>query len=81
MELPLHTEILLAEDTVSGHQNVYRGTVGSTSEDLSLLEHIMPMWLLHYLLANRSPAVPNIKVSFGVASWADKTEPGHSAVA
>lgn len=74
LELPTHTEVVLTEETASGQKIVYRGTVESISKDISLLEHTIPMWLLHYLLANRSPAVPNIKISFGVALWQDNTE-------
>ena len=38
MDLPPETEIILAEETPSGYQNIYRGTVGSTSNDIQLLE-------------------------------------------
>jgi WD repeat-containing protein 48 len=82
LDLPPHTEIVLAEETALGQKTIYRGTVESTSKDVSLLEHTMPLWLLHYLLTNRSPAVPNIKISFGVAAWLDNVESsGSSSVA
>jgi len=44
----------------------------------------MPVWLMQYLLTNKIPLVPNIKVSFAVALWSGKSaaeedEPTESA--
>ncbi|KIJ53413.1 hypothetical protein M422DRAFT_222750 [Sphaerobolus stellatus SS14] len=75
LDLPHETEIVLAEETASGYKNVYRGTVGSAGNDIQLLESVMPIWLMQYLLANKTPIVPNIKVSFGVTPWIDKDDP------
>ena len=71
LSLPPDTEIVLAEETQSGWSNIYRGTVANVGQDTALLEKIMPLWLMQYLLANKVPLVPNIKVSFGVAPWSD----------
>jgi len=74
LEHPSETEIVLAEETPSGFKNIYRGTVGSAEHDLALLENVMPLWLMQYVLSNKTPTVPNIKISFGVALWVDKTD-------
>jgi WD repeat-containing protein 48 len=81
LSLPSNTELVLAEETQSGWSNIYRGTVASTGHDSALLEKVMPLWLMQYLLANKIPVVPNIKVSFGVALWSGKSAAGESTEA
>ena len=76
LSLPPDTEIVLAEETQSGWSNIYRGTVATTGQDTVMLNKVMPMWLLQYLLTNKIPIVPNIKVSFGVVAWPGKTSGG-----
>ena len=48
---------------------IYRGTVGNTGADAVLLEDTMPPWLLEYLLINKAPPVPVVKVSFILLPW------------
>ncbi|KAF9650411.1 hypothetical protein BDM02DRAFT_3222131 [Thelephora ganbajun] len=62
--LPQNTVIYVSEETLFGWTTAYRGTVGTTGLDARLLEKTMPVWLLEYLLTNRVPAVPVIKVGF-----------------
>ena len=48
----------------------YRGTVGSTGYDSQILEEAMPMWLIEYLLMNKTPTSPQqVKVSFILLPW------------
>ena len=56
--------IYVSEETSFGWATVYRGTVRNTGRDTRILEGAMPMWLLDYLLINRVPPVPVIKVGF-----------------
>jgi WD repeat-containing protein 48 len=76
LSLPQGTEVVLAEQTQSDWSNIYRGTVATTGQDTGLLDKVMPMWLMQYLLTNKVPIVPSIKVSFGVAAWPGKTASG-----
>jgi WD repeat-containing protein 48 len=64
LPLPPNTVIYISEETSFGWATAYRGTVGTTASDTRILEETMPMWLLEYLLTNRVPAVPMIKVGF-----------------
>lgn len=79
LSLPSDTEVVLAEETQSGWSNIYRGTVATTGQDTTLLDKAMPMWLMQYLLTNKIPIVPSIKVSFGVAAWSGKTSSSDSS--
>ncbi|KAF8516481.1 hypothetical protein JB92DRAFT_2251756 [Gautieria morchelliformis] len=76
LNLPQDTEVVLAEKTQSDWSNIYRGTVATTGQDTSLLDKVMPMWLMQYLLTNKVPIVPNIKLSFGVVAWPGKAASG-----
>ncbi|KAF8585272.1 WD40 repeat-like protein [Ramaria rubella] len=76
LSLPPDTEIVLAEEIQSGWSNIYRGTVAGASQDTHMLDKVMPLWLMQYLLTNKIPIVPNIKVSFGVAAWIGKPSSG-----
>lgn len=69
LHLPPETQILFASETQAGWTNIYRGSVASTGHDVHLLETLMPLWLMQYLLSNKAPIVPNIKVSFGIALY------------
>lgn len=56
--------IYISEETSFGWTTAYRGTVGATGLDARTLEGTMPMWLLEYLLTNKVPSVPMIKLGF-----------------
>ena len=62
--LPSQTSILISEETASGWNTLYRGHLANTGHDARLLEEIMPFWLLEYLLVNKIPPIPTVKVSF-----------------
>jgi WD repeat-containing protein 48 len=48
---------------------MFRSTVASTGHDMSTLEEVLPMWLLEYLLTNKIPPVPIVKIGFLLLSW------------
>lgn len=64
LALPPNTVIHISEETSFGWATAYRGTVGTTGLDVRALEGSMPMWLLEYLLINRVPPLPIIKLGF-----------------
>ena len=70
---PPQTLVLVSEEGSPNHLTLYRGTVASTSHDVRLLEDSMPLWLLSYLLQNRTPTMPQVsKVSFVLLPWVSK---------
>ena len=58
------TSILISEESASGWTTLYRGLVSNTGHDARVLEEVMPFWLLEYLLVNKIPIIPTVKVSF-----------------
>ena len=62
--VPPHMSVLISEECASGRATVYRGQVASTGADSRTLEEVMPFWLLEYLLVNKIPPIPTVKVSF-----------------
>ena len=64
VDIPPHTSILISEESSSGWNTLYRGELASTGTDARLLEDAMPLWLLEYLLTNKIPTIPTVKVSF-----------------
>lgn len=66
---PQHTPLVISEDGSPSRNMVYRGTVGSTGQDVRVLEDVMPMWLLEYLLLNKVPDIPLTKLSFVLLPW------------
>jgi len=64
LHIPPNTSVIISEEAQSGWTTLYRGHVASSSHDKALLEEVMPMWLLEYLLVNKVPALPVMKVSF-----------------
>lgn len=62
--IPPGVSVVLSEGSSSGWMTLYRNLVGNVGQDAQLLEESMPDWLLEYLLMNKAPAVPVIKVSF-----------------
>jgi len=75
LNLPSNMTLLLSEEDYLGWKTIYRGTVANTSMDLSVLEDVMPGWLLEYLLTNKIPSVPVSKVSFVLLPWPHDEEP------
>lgn len=70
--IPPHTSILISEECPSGWATLYRGQVSSTGQDARTLEEVMPFWLLEYLLVNKIPPIPTIKVSFVLLPYRSK---------
>lgn len=70
--MPSATSILIAEECSSGWTPLYRGQVSSTGTDGHILEEVMPFWLLEYLLVNKIPPVPTVKVSFVLLPYRSK---------
>ena len=70
--IPPHTAILISEECPSGWATLYRGQVSSAGADARTLEEVMPFWLLEYLLVNKIPPIPTIKVSFVLLPYRSK---------
>ncbi|KAI5123015.1 hypothetical protein M0805_007636 [Coniferiporia weirii] len=64
LAIPTDVAIIVSEDLSSGWTPVYRGSVGSTADDVRTLEDTLPEWLLEFLLANKAPPVPVTKMNF-----------------
>ena len=69
LALPHNAVIYISEETSFGWTTAYRGTVGTTGLDARVLEEVMPMWLLEYLLTNRVPPVPVMKLGFVLLAY------------
>ncbi|KAG6827093.1 hypothetical protein H0H92_013225 [Tricholoma furcatifolium] len=68
--MPLNTTITISEEATPSYTTVYSGTVASTKHDIALLEEAIPLWLMEYLLLNRTPPIPpQPKVSFVLLPW------------
>jgi WD repeat-containing protein 48 len=63
---------MVSEEVPSGWKTTYRGTVSSTGLDITALEDAMPSWLAEYLLLNKAPAIPIIKVGFVLLPYQSK---------
>ena len=74
LSLPPNMPLLISEESPSGSgwMILYRGQVASTGLDARVLEEVMPFWLLEYLLANKIPPVPTVKISFVLLPWKSK---------
>lgn len=70
--IPPHTSILISEECLSGWTTLYRGQVSTTGVDARTLEEVMPFWLLEYLLMNKVPPTPTIKVPFVLLPYRSK---------
>ncbi|THU80037.1 WD40 repeat-like protein [Dendrothele bispora CBS 962.96] len=71
--LPNHITLLISEEVSLGYRAVYRGTVNSTGHDFFSLEEAMPMWLIEYLLTNKTTAMPPlVKISFILLPYPSK---------
>ncbi|KAF5393440.1 hypothetical protein D9757_000632 [Collybiopsis confluens] len=70
--LPPHITLTISEEAPPSFTTLYRGTVNSAGYDTASLEQVMPMWLLEYLLQNKAPSPPLVKVSFILLPWPSK---------
>ncbi|GAA5914203.1 hypothetical protein JCM8208_001517 [Rhodotorula glutinis] len=61
--------IILSEETGDAWSVKYRGLVGTSYEDMSVLEQKAPFWLLDFLLGNRTHVKDALKVSFVLQPW------------
>jgi hypothetical protein len=64
---------MISEEAYPGWTTVYRGTVASLGHDMRVLEEMLPMWLLEYLLMNKPPPVPVVKLSFVLLPWPSRS--------
>lgn len=47
--------LMIAEEASPGYKMLYRGMAGNaTGGDVQVLEEVMPMWLMEYVLLNRT---------------------------
>ncbi|KIK67364.1 hypothetical protein GYMLUDRAFT_238660 [Collybiopsis luxurians FD-317 M1] len=74
--LPPHITLMILEETPPSFTTLFRGTVNSAGYDTATLEEVMPMWLLEYLLHNKAPSPPLVKVSFILLPWPNKDPDG-----
>ncbi|TCD67709.1 hypothetical protein EIP91_012005 [Steccherinum ochraceum] len=72
LPIPNDTSIIISEEAMSGWTTIYRGHVSDTGHDVQVLEETMPVWLLEYLLANKTPSIPIVKLSFILLPCATK---------
>jgi WD repeat-containing protein 48 len=76
LSLPPNVSLIVSEDGPPGWATIYRGTVASTGHDMGTLEDVLPLWLLEYLLMNKAPLVPIIKIGFVLLPWPNKDPDG-----
>ncbi|KAI6022697.1 hypothetical protein EDC04DRAFT_2935218 [Pisolithus marmoratus] len=74
LALPPDMTVIISDEYYPGWRSVYRTSVSNMS-DTHTLEETLPLWLLEYLLMNRAPPPPNIKLSFVLLPWPNP-EPG-----
>ncbi|KAG6840938.1 hypothetical protein C0991_003122 [Blastosporella zonata] len=68
--IPPNTLISISEEAAPSYRTVYRGTIASTKHDILALEEAIPLWLMEYLLLNKTPVLsPHQKVSFVLLPW------------
>ncbi|GAA5905207.1 uncharacterized protein JCM6883_006320 [Sporobolomyces salmoneus] len=65
--------IIISEETSDAWAVKYRGLVGTSYEDMAVLEQNAPLWLLDFLLGNRVNCRDPAKVSFVLQPWKDGT--------
>ncbi|GJN91586.1 hypothetical protein Rhopal_004609-T1 [Rhodotorula paludigena] len=61
--------IIISEEMGDAWTVKYRGLVGTSYDDMSVLEQKAPRWLLEFLLGNRTPFKEPAKVSFVMQAW------------
>ncbi|KAI6099883.1 hypothetical protein EDD16DRAFT_1764042 [Pisolithus croceorrhizus] len=74
LALPPNMTVMISDEYYPGWRTVYRTSVSNMS-DTYTLEETLPLWLLEYLLMNRAPPPPNVKLSFVLLPWPN-LEPG-----
>ncbi|KAI6150734.1 hypothetical protein BKA82DRAFT_122050 [Pisolithus tinctorius] len=74
LALPPSITVMICDEYYPGWRTIYRSSVSNMS-DTYVLEEALPLWLLEYLLMNRAPPPPNIKLSFVLLPWPNP-EPG-----
>ncbi|BGP12717.1 hypothetical protein JCM10213_008855 [Rhodosporidiobolus nylandii] len=65
--------VIISEEAGDAWSVKYRGLVGTTYEDMSVLEQKAPLWLLDFLLGNRVHLKEAAKVSFVLQPWKDES--------
>ncbi|GAA5958591.1 hypothetical protein JCM21900_003989 [Sporobolomyces salmonicolor] len=63
--------VIISEETADAWAVKYRGLIGTSYEDMSVLEQKAPLWLLEFLLGNRTFVKDPVKVSFVLQPWKD----------
>ncbi|KAK4699804.1 WD repeat-containing protein 48, partial [Phenoliferia sp. Uapishka_3] len=78
LRYPRDMAVLISEETpdASAWGVTYRGIIGTSSEDVHVLEQKAPFWLLDFLLGNRVPAKDPVKISFVIQPWMDVERAG-----
>ncbi|KAG6332035.1 hypothetical protein ID866_7055 [Astraeus odoratus] len=69
INLPPDMTIMISDESYPGWKTVYRGSVSSTWADVYTLEETIPLWLLEYLLLNKTSPPLNVKLSFVLLPW------------
>ncbi|KAH7917849.1 WD40 repeat-like protein [Leucogyrophana mollusca] len=69
LNLPPSMNVVLSDEVYPGWRTVYRGSTSTTWADVYTLEEAMPLWLLEYLLLNKVPSLPVVKISFVLLPW------------
>lgn len=72
LNLPSNTSVIISQESVSGWTPLYRGFVNATGRDVNTLGEAMPFWLLEYLLVNKVPPIPVMKLSFVMLPYPGK---------
>jgi WD repeat-containing protein 48 len=73
---PRDFPMIISEEASPHWVTIYRGTASGASRDLRSLEEAIPMWLLEFLLTNKSPLVAVTKISFVMLPWPSKEDGG-----
>jgi WD repeat-containing protein 48 len=70
--LPPNVSIIVSEGVSPRWTTIYRGTVATTGHDTTTLEEVLRMWLLEYLLLNKIPPIPVVRLGFVLLPWPNK---------
>ncbi|GLA36816.1 hypothetical protein AnigIFM63309_003251 [Aspergillus niger] len=87
LQIPPRTAVFIQEESgdTAVASDLYRGTVGSISQDIEKLEKPIPLWLADLLLKNQMPFKEPVKIAFTLKPYDDllppvvKPEPATSA--
>ncbi|KAL4067662.1 hypothetical protein J3A83DRAFT_4543660 [Scleroderma citrinum] len=69
LNLPPSLTVMMSDESYPGWRIIYRRDVSNMWADIYTLEETMPLWLLEYLLMNKAPTPPNVKISFVLLPW------------